>query len=216
MSDKSNKFGYVGADIPAQGFQSNKGVFNPAEINELVADNKWTQYGQLELIQTQTASGTATTLDFTSIQESTYNVHFMTYSNVNATVDSRPIYGRFFENGVEESASVYQYAEQYNYTHANGEQKSTGQSFFYFNNNTGTGTSEVANGYIYFYNLGDSTKYSFATKQIAQRDNDGNFAAFLSSIVLPQTSTVDGIRIYVPVSGNLNGTFSLYGIKEYS
>ena len=28
----------------------------PLEINELVADNKWTQYGQLELIQTSTAS----------------------------------------------------------------------------------------------------------------------------------------------------------------
>ena len=48
MSDKSNKYGYVGVDIPAQSFGSNKGVFNPAEINDLVADNKWTSFGQLE------------------------------------------------------------------------------------------------------------------------------------------------------------------------
>ena len=170
--------------------------------------------GKLELIQTQTASGTATLLDFTNIKEDIYNVHFLSFSNVNATVDTRPMYVRLAESGVLETASVYQYAEQYIYTHTSGEQKSTGQSFFYLNNNTGTGTSEVANGYFYFYNFGDSSKYSFATKQIAQRDNDGNFATFLSSIVLPQASTVDGFRIFVPTSGNLNGTFSLYGIKE--
>ena len=50
---------------------NNKGVFNPAEINELVADNKWTQYGQLELIETQTVSSAVAQVDFTSIQEST-------------------------------------------------------------------------------------------------------------------------------------------------
>ena len=56
MSDKSNKYGYVGVDIPEQSFGNNKGIFNPAEINELVADNKWTTFGQLELIETQTVS----------------------------------------------------------------------------------------------------------------------------------------------------------------
>ena len=171
--------------------------------------------GKLELIETQTASGTATTLDFTSIQESTYNVHFMTYSNVNATVDVRPIYGRFFESGVLETASVYQYAEQYGYTTpAFGEQKSTGDDNFYVSNNTGTGTSEVGNGYFYFYNLGDSSKYSFGTNHRVHRDNNGTLAMLFGSLVLPQTSTVDGIRIYVPTSGNLNATVSLYGIAE--
>ena len=67
---KSNKYGYSGVDIPTQAFQANVGKFDPAEINELVADNKWTQYGQLELIETQTVSGTPTSVSFTSIQES--------------------------------------------------------------------------------------------------------------------------------------------------
>ena len=53
---KSNKYGYSGVDIPTQGFQSNVGKFDPAEINELVQEGKWTNYGQLELIETQTAS----------------------------------------------------------------------------------------------------------------------------------------------------------------
>ena len=80
MSDKSNKYGYVGADIPAQSFGSNKGVFNPAEINELVADNKWTSFGQLELIETQTVSGVAS-VEFTNLKTNIYNVHFITVNN---------------------------------------------------------------------------------------------------------------------------------------
>jgi hypothetical protein len=65
---KSNKYGYSGVDIPTQAFQANVGKFDPAEINELVQEDKWTQYGQLELIETQTVSGTPTTVDFTNIK----------------------------------------------------------------------------------------------------------------------------------------------------
>ena len=49
---KSNKYGYTGVDIPTQAF-ANVGKFDPSEINELVANEQWTQYGQLELIETQ-------------------------------------------------------------------------------------------------------------------------------------------------------------------
>jgi hypothetical protein len=77
---KSNKYGYAGADIPSQSFGSNKGLFDPAEINELVAENKWTQYGQLELIQTQTISSAS--CDFTSLSVNTYDVHLFVYSDL--------------------------------------------------------------------------------------------------------------------------------------
>ena len=111
MSDKSNKYGYVGVDIPDQSFGSNKGVFNPAEINELVADNKWTQYGQLELIETQTYSTDVASIDFTSIQESTYNVHFLTLDNFQTASDNvQEFQIQLYESGVLETASVYQSA----------------------------------------------------------------------------------------------------------
>ena len=47
----SNEYGYI--PEVAQSFGDNTGVFDPADINNLVKDNKWTQYGQLELIETQ-------------------------------------------------------------------------------------------------------------------------------------------------------------------
>ena len=63
MADDLN-YGYKGADVP-QSFGNNKGVFDPADINNLVKDDKWTQYGQLELIETQTFTGVNANIDFT-------------------------------------------------------------------------------------------------------------------------------------------------------
>ena len=113
MSDKSNKYGYVGVDIPAQSFGSNKGVFNPAEINDLVANNQWTSFGQLELIETQSYSSGVANIDFTSIDESIYNVHFMTISNLKCTAASQSVGIQFYENGTLETGTAYQYANQY-------------------------------------------------------------------------------------------------------
>ena len=83
---KSNKYGYVGVDIPSQNFGSNKGVFDPAEINELVADNKWTQYGQLEHIETQTISSALA--NFTTLNENIYNVHLFTLTDMVVTTQT--------------------------------------------------------------------------------------------------------------------------------
>ena len=70
--------------------------------------------------------------------------------------------------------------------------------------------------YAYFYNLGDSTKYSFSTSHGTQTVQN-NYRMQFSSNVLPQASTVDGIRIYQKNvnAGDFNDlTVSLYGIAE--
>jgi hypothetical protein len=217
MSDKSNKYGYVGVDIPEQSFGSNKGVFNPAEINELVADNKWTSFGQLELIETQTYSSAVSFVDFTSIQESTYNVHFMTFSQMSGATDNREtICIRFYESGVLETASVYQFARQsagLNPSVGFLEGKNTGTDKINTLFGSGTATGENDSGYAYFYNLGDSSKYSFATFQCVGLTNESYYQGSFGSAVLPQASTVDGIRILMN-SGNYNDfKVSLYGIR---
>ena len=212
MSDKSNKYGYVGVDIPAQSFGSNKGVFNPAEINDLVADNKWTSFGQLELIETKNVSASASAI-FTDIKADIYNVHFMTVNNFDPSVDDRGLCIRFYENGVEESGTVYQVAYQYGIvTGTFGEDRVTNRTFLNGSFNAGTGTNEVSNSYNYFYNLGDSSKYSFQTMHNMNTNisTQGIFA--FGSGVLPQASTVDQIKCFV-TSGTFSGTISLYGIR---
>ena len=74
------------------------------------------------------------------------------------------------------------------------------------------------NCYTYFYNLGDSSKLSFATLHWFGQRSTATVSGFaFGGGVLQQASTVDGIRFLCTGSTNLTeGTFSLYGIKEYS
>jgi len=212
MSDKSNKYGYVGVDIPAQSFGANKGVFNPAEINDLVANNQWTTFGQLELIETQTYSGAVANIDFLNLQESTYNVHLLTVNNLGVTASGGQGLVQFFESGVIETANVYQRAWQYgNATGTFGESKSTADdTVFSFYVSTGDVTS---NFYLYIYNAGDNSKYTFATGQMAKYDVATPQMQFGSG-VLPQTSIVNGIRIKDSSGANWTSfDISLYGIR---
>lgn len=217
---KSNKYGYSGVDIPTQAFQSNVGKFDPAEINELVADNKWTQYGQLELIQTQTGSG-VTSVDFTSIKEDIYNIHFMTLSNFGYYEQSQNMGFRFYENGVLESSSVYHYAFQANEVGGTtGEVRNTSSGLIRLDQTGSQGMT--LNSFAYFYSLGDNTKYSLTTyHSMVERISSGSFATStgckFGSGLLPQASTVDGIRVLTTGSNNLSDTFtiSLYGVRSF-
>jgi len=166
--------------------------------------------GKLELIETQTFSSVGF-VDFTSISESTYNVHLLTYI-VEPTTYER-LYCQLYESGVLETASVYQYADQFGASNGTfSELRSTADTFMYLNY-SGIGYQQ---GYAYFYNLGNSSKYSFLTHQ-AFVDDTGNSRMHFSfgSGVLPQASTVDGIRIFPQSTSNsFSGTISLYGIAE--
>lgn len=215
MADDLN-YGYKGAYVP-QSFGNNTGVFDPADINNLVKDDKWTQYGQLELIETQTYSGATANIDFTSIDESTYNVHFMTFNNMqNSGGASADLSVRFYESGVLETASVYQKAFQYGGTNGTfAADSSTSVSSIL--SIAGNYQNKEANGYVYFYNLGDNAKYSFVTMQsFFGHPTAGDYMKFGSG-VLPQASTVDGIRLFNDNADNFTAfDVSLYGIKEYS
>ena len=170
--------------------------------------------GTLELIETQTASADSN-VDFTDIKENIYNVHFAV---VNIAINSAgsSVNLRFFENGVLETGTVYQYGYQ------------NGQATGTFSETRGTaggrlfatrigGTDEPRTAYNYLYNLGDSSKYSFQTMQGVSRYTGATACDMrFGSGVLPQASTVDGIRFTETGGGLLTGTISLYGIKEYS
>ena len=170
--------------------------------------------GKLELIETNDISSTSTLL-LENLQTSIYNVHFLTYNDVGVSTDAQAPYIRFYESGTEESASVYK--------HANKEGRasnlfydvySTGLSAIRITGNGGNQTNEKENGYIYFYNLGDSSKYSFTTAHNSNYNRDPSATFNYGSGVLPQTSTVDKIKFYVPSGTFSSGTVSLYGIKD--
>jgi hypothetical protein len=172
--------------------------------------------GKLELIETKTYSSAVTNIDFTDIKQDIYNVHFFTINNLqNNAVSNTSVLIRLFESGVLETGSVYQYAYQYgSATGTFGESKSTSATFIHGGLGLNTGTNVSSNLYGYFYNLGDSSKYSFLTLHESGVDGTPVFFAQFGSGVLPQTSTVDGIRFTANVTTFADFDISLYGIAE--
>ncbi len=215
----SNEFGYM-PESPEQSFGNNKGIFTPTDIYDLTRADKYTNYGQLELIETQTVSGTPTTINFTSIKENIYNVHFMTYNNMHGNSATAQDIGARVSNdsGSTYESSNYQQANQDGRTDGTfSEIKSTSADRFMLAPDLDNETNASVNGYVYFYNLGDSTKYSFV--------NDWNFL-FQSAVggrfrggssIYKVAETINAIQLMTGAGGGFSeGVASLYGIKEYS
>ena len=192
--------------------KKNTGLYTPSEILQLTKDGSWG--GSLELIAEQTYSSAVSFVDFTSIQESTYNVHFMTFNNANFVSEQVPAL-QLYESGTLETAGVYQFASQD--CQSNGsftESKQTAITYLGLGN-FAVGPSNV---YCYLYNLGDSSKYSFITFHNINTDADASPSEAVANFgggVLPQASTVDGIRFKGAGGANLSSFhISLYGVKE--
>lgn len=213
----SKEYGYIGKEV-TQAFRSNKGIFTPQDIIELDQENKWTNFGQLELIQTQTVSSGVAQVDFTSIQESIYDVHFFTWNNQKQTSNNKRLIVQFFENGVLETGSVYKFAVVFyradgTFIDSNG----TSNANIGLCPNTRNITNFSANGYSYLYDLGNSAKFSYVTYHTSTMDTSDGYGGQFGSAVLPQASQVDGFRLSMS-GGNIDtGTvFSLYGIRSFN
>jgi len=171
--------------------------------------------GKLELIETVSISTSVANVDFESL--GSYNVHLATFTNWHNATDQQ-LGIRFAESGTYETSAVYQTAYQRGAADANfGEARSTGINMITMHSAAGgTGSArEVNNGYVYFYNLVDSSKYSFVTYQTSILDSGGDASFSFGSGVLPQASAVDKIRFLGFSGTNLDsGEFSLYGIAE--
>ena len=207
-------FGYLGdTSTKIKQQVKNQGVISISENYEL--EKAGHLGGSLELIEEQTFSGVSA-VDFTSIKEEEYDVHFLTVKNTIMSGGESSIAIQFYENGVLETASVYQYATQFGQTDSTfGESKSTGKEFIFLNYaNYGAGTNDNGNTYAYLYNLGNSSKYSFLTTQGVLEDS-AVVKMHFGGGVLPQTSKVDGFRLLESIGGRtVSGTAELYGVKQ--
>jgi hypothetical protein len=192
--------------------KKNTGLYTPSEILELTKDGSWG--GSLELIAEEIVSGSPTTIDFTSIKENVYDVMFLSIENMVHSGSTANVGIRFYESGVLETASVYQYAQQ---------RGTTGGTFSDTDRSTGAGymliTPYAMNGgvgsyniYCYLYNLGNSSKYSFINYHSFVEATSTGFG--FGGGALPQASTVDGIQIYTFGRTLTSGTMKLFGIKQ--
>ena len=210
------KYGYKGAE-PTQSFGNNTGVFDPNDINNLIADNKWTTFGQLELIETQSITSATTYMDFINLANTNYNVHFLTLNNAIPSASNPSLRLQLStDNGSSFiGGTSYQRAGQYNDTNQNGESRTTTSDGIYPLVNVSDTTNGAGNGYVYLYNFLDSSKYSFITWHSSSLTGSsiGYLRSWFGSGVLPTSATHNAFRIQF-YSGNINNLqASLYGIR---
>jgi len=212
-----SEYGYI-PEAPEQSFGNNKGIFTPKDIYDLTRADKYTNYGQLELIETQTITSSTATMDFINLADTSYNVHFLTLNNVGGTDNNFSLQIRFStDNGSNFVSTGYQYAQLLLDTNGTGfESKSTNDvGIFTIANLT---QNQTGGGYMYLYNLLDSSKFSFTTNQSMYETTGGGgvFRSWFGSGVLPTATTHNAFRLIFNTGNIANLQASLYGIKEYS
>ena len=188
---------------------ANSGVFNIDDINFLKDNQQYPNFGQLELIQTQTVSS-VTAVNFQTLGD--FNVHFLTLTNMESSTNNIRYGLRFYENGVLETGTNYVWTYAQQLSNASGsELGETSRTSIAIQIEQPTGFN--SGGYTYLYNLLDSTKYSVITNQHIRVSN--SMIAEFGMGVLSQASLVDGFQIsgYDSSTPSFSGTLSLYGIR---
>lgn len=198
-------FGYIGQNTPNQ-TKSNSGVFSISDVADLEKQGKFG--GSLELIEEINPSSVSS-IEFTNIKENKFDVHFLNFYV--ETTGSPKVY-LSNNGGTSYITSGYQEAAQINFVNGTAsEQKSTSQTYFQ-DIGYSTGTAIMKNGYSYFYNLGNSSKYSFNTYHTFS-NHPTAFISFFGGGVHPTAETINAIKFSVS-SGNFTGTVKLYGVKQ--
>jgi hypothetical protein len=187
--------------------KKNTGLYTPSEILQLEKDGNWG--GSLELIAEQTFS-TTQFVDFTSIKESIYDVHFLQFFLTECT--GALITQISNDGGSSFIATNYQRAGQYGSVGGTfGEDRSTSTANLA---DFGTGGTNLGkNGYVYFYNLNNSSKYSFATFQSFNEHPSLTHYMNFGGGVYPTAETHNAIRLSA-ITGTSTGNAKLYGVKQ--
>jgi hypothetical protein len=202
-------YGYLGQNTPNQTV-NNSGVFSITDSANLQSQGKLG--GSLELIEEQTVSS-ASAVDFTSIQENVYDVHMLQINGLETPSSNQRVEMQFSnDSGSSFETSNYQYAHVLG--GANGgfsEQKSTSNSHI----KLAYGGNSPFHLYIYLYNLGNSSKYSFVTNHTANNtDSSSSFFMYGGGVYLV-AEIINGIRIRYNNGQTLSGgSLKLYGMKE--
>ena len=170
--------------------------------------------GLVQIATNTVSSSSVTQVQLTGIDDN--SVYMVTINNMTTDYDNADIYLNYIK------ASDSSVDTTNNYSSANKGLYSAST----FQNNTQSGqnnlkimfargnqSTEKSNAIIYLYNTFLSSEYSFSTFEC----NGFNYSAQLygeqGGGVLPQASTVDGIRLDFQ-STNTNGTAKLFGLKQ--
>ena len=210
---------YIPKNAVTQAFRSNKGVLSPNQIIDLDNANKFTKYGQLELLLTNASISSASTVDFTGLETyGDFNTFFVTFTDLTIANDNKRIGLELLSNGVASGTAYHAAASVGEADGTHTPTASTSLPGLRITDNIGSATNENANGYIYIYNCLDAIKYTFITYHSTFVNSAGVPGYEFGSGTHPFTRFDNGLRFHPDINGSstfTGGSFSLYGIRNY-
>lgn len=213
MADKSNKYGYVGINIPVQTDNQNVGVFSVNEIYDLINEGKYIKQGDLILLESQDVTSVSN-VQFTNLDESVYETHLVIFNNVQPATDNTYLQMNISNNGGSSyiTSGLQTQRMEHNTFGTVTEGKSTSFANWVLGNPVGNGANESVSGYLYLYGLGLSNRYSEMTFHSTLRDSNGFYTYNFGGGGYSQVQTHNAIKFSMN-SGNIDtGQFSLYGL----
>lgn len=208
-------FGYIGDTSTSVNQKvKNKGILSIQENFDL--ERQGFLGGKLELIASDTVSSSKQ-VEFTSIKETDYDVHYVTYQGMSMDGVAGlqiPFYRVSNDGGTTFESSNYASTGQFN-TAGGTTVKLTNQSTYGHLCGNQQGNYKW-NGHAYFYNLGNSSKYSFVTYQAVGRYSaDSQPSSTFGNSAYLVAETINALQFMVESGTNLDeGTIKLFGIKQ--
>ena len=204
-------YGYLGQNQPNQTV-SNSGVFSITDVAELQSQGKLG--GSLELIEEKNLTGTTpSAIDFINLKENVYNVHFLTYNNLQITGGADTIRARVSNDGGStfESTSNYDSAIQ-TMTTGGTFSEVTRTNYDAFDRIGQNAVNQSYNGYIYIYNAGNSSKYTFLTHHNTNQNDGFRFGGQVYKVA----ETVNAFRLFLTTYTfkDVGSVLKLYGVKQ--
>ena len=200
-------YGYLGTQ-PNQTVK-NTGVLSVTEAAELQSQGKLG--GSLEFIAEQTISNSL--VDFTALQENKYDVLVFKFINVKLNATGNIAMRLSNDGGSSFIATNYQYAWQRGRSSGSfDEVKNANRNRLIIAGDTTTTGSN--NMYVYCYNFGNSSKYSFVTTHTVLGDATTTSINFGGG-VQPTAEVHNAVRFgSLDFNALASGTIKLYGVKQ--
>ena len=210
---------YIPKDAVTQAFRSNKGVLTPNQIIKLDNENKFTKYGQLELLLTNSSISSASTVDFTGLDTyGNFNVFFVTFTDLTIANDNKRIGLELLSNGTASGTNYKAGGQAMEVDGTFTEARSTSLPGLRITDNIGSATNENTSGYIYIYNALDSTKFTSINYHSCFQTLNTVHGSEFGGGAHPTARFDNGLRFHPDINGSstfTGGTFSLYGIRSF-
>lgn len=172
--------------------------------------------GSLILIDSVSASNSATVTLGGANWDDSFNVYLVTNANVVPQTDTQGLLFRLLDTSnnplTDSSYNVAWTVFRANTTPENA--YGSGTHFFAIDNYIGTDTGEVANGSHYIFCANISSEYTFVAQETAYVNNSSTLRGMHGGGAYKNAVATKGVQFYMNSGNIVSGEFKLYGIKN--